>query len=351
MSDRQIIKAIEEITGIMGAPAVLYDRNGRLLAATDGLSHDPSAVKEFISSGDDRGTAGDILYLKAENDYIILTPRKAEQTGLLCLSAVNNLSAGMKFRKGRQGFYADLFAGRLSPEEILEKTRVLKLKPDKAREVFIIGVVQADAGSAQKVLSSMYPESGGHAVVPMEDGLISVVTEGASEDTGETARTIADMMNSEAMIRARVAYGNPARNLNGVEKAYQEAVSAYHAGLIFSEDETVLSFNDLREGRLVMSLPEAACRRYLHDVFGESGHFIPNDETRVTIDAFFDNDLNISETGRKLFLHRNTLVYRLEKLQKETGLDIRRFRDAMSLRLALMAEKRILNGEESTNEE
>ena len=343
-SDRQIIKSIEDITDIMGEAAVLYDKKGRVLLVSGETESEETAVKGFISGNADREVIGDCLYLRSDSGYILQTRKDAEKTALLCLSAVNNHSSNEKRRKGRAAFFADIFEGRVSTAEIYEKAAGLRLKPDSAWEVFLVDTAGGDREAAEKVLDSMFPESAGHAVVPMDDGLTAVVTSAGSlipEETEETAKTIADMMNSEAMIRSRVAYGDPAEELNGILTAYEEAVSALKAGRIFFEDATVLSYNSLRTGRLIQKLPTAACRDFLREVFGKGKRMPLDDDTRVTIDVFFDNNLNISETGRKLFLHRNTLVYRLEKIQKETGLDIRKFDDAMILRLALMAEKRL----------
>jgi carbohydrate diacid regulator len=77
------------------------------------------------------------------------------------------------------------------------------------------------------------------------------------------------------------------------------------------------------------------CEMFIKEIFGERNIDL-DDETMVTIQKFFENSLNISETARQLYIHRNTLVYRLERLEKMIGLDIRKFEDAMTFKIAMM---------------
>ena len=132
------------------------------------------------------------------------------------------------------------------------------------------------------------------------------------------AKMIVDMLNAEAMSQVRVSYGNIINEIKDVSRSYKEAKMALDVGKIFYVEKTIVGYNNLGIGRLIYQLP------------------MPLDETLNTINKFFDNNLNISETSRQLFLHRNTLVYRLEKIQKSTGLDIRVFDDALTFKIALM---------------
>ena len=156
------------------------------------------------------------------------------------------------------------------------------------------------------------------------------------EQIHQIAGMILDMLNTEAMLNARIAYGTAVSELREVSKSYKEAQMALEVGKIFHAQERVISYRRLGIGRLIYQLPEPLCRMFMQEIFGESLPESLDEETLTTIMKFFENSLNVSETARQLFIHRNTLVYRIEKLQKETGLDIRIFDDALTFNIALM---------------
>ena len=140
----------------------------------------------------------------------------------------------------------------------------------------------------------------------------------------------------EAMIKTRGAYGTIVDELKDLSRSYKEAKMAMDVGRIFDAGKRVISYNELGIGRLIYQLPPNLCRIFIREIFGEGEMTEFDQETLTTIDTFFENNLNVSETARQLFVHRNTLVYRIEKLMKSTGLDIRTFEDAMTLKIALM---------------
>ena len=150
------------------------------------------------------------------------------------------------------------------------------------------------------------------------------------------AEMIVDNLHAEAMVRVRVGYGNRVRNLQDIAKSYQEAKMALEVGRIFYADKEIISYSKLGIGRLIYQLPMSLCEMFIQEVFGGGIPDIFNEETLTTIQKFFENNLNISETARQLYVHRNTLVYRLERLEKIIGLDIRKFDDAMTFKIAMM---------------
>ena len=147
---------------------------------------------------------------------------------------------------------------------------------------------------------------------------------------------IVDNMHAEAMVKVRVGYGNRVHNLQDIAKSYQEAKMALEVGRIFYMEKEIVCYSQLGIGRLIYQLPMSLCEMFIKEVFAEGVPDIFDEETMVTIQKFFDNNLNISETARQLYVHRNTLVYRLERLEKLLGLDIRKFEDAMTFKIALM---------------
>jgi carbohydrate diacid regulator len=160
--------------------------------------------------------------------------------------------------------------------------------------------------------------------------------EAKEENFTEIARMLVDTVNTELMVGARVAYGTLENDIKRASQSYKEARMALEVGKVFYPDREVIGYNSLGIGRLIYQLQPALCDIFLHEVFGEEVPISFDDETLVTVNKFFENNLNVSETSRQLFVHRNTLVYRIEKLQKATGLDIRAFDDALTLKIALM---------------
>ena len=152
----------------------------------------------------------------------------------------------------------------------------------------------------------------------------------------DVADTIVAMMNAEAMLNVRVSYGTVVQELKDVSKSYKEAKMALDVGKIFYLEKDVVAYSALGIGRLIYQLPVNLCKIFIEEVFGDNVPFELDEEALTTINKFFENNLNVSETSRQLFVHRNTLVYRIEKIQKATGLDLRSFDDALTFKIALM---------------
>ena len=147
------------------------------------------------------------------------------------------------------------------------------------------------------------------------------------------------MMSTESMMNVRVAYGTVVQELKDVSKSYKEAMMALDVGKIFYSDKHVIAYSNLGIGRLIYQLPMPLCKMFIKEIFSDKSPNEFDEETLTTINKFFENSLNVSETSRQLYIHRNTLVYRLDKLQKSTGLDLRVFDDAITFKIALMVVK------------
>lgn len=159
------------------------------------------------------------------------------------------------------------------------------------------------------------------------------------KDIEQTAFVILDTLNTEAMSRVKVAFGTIISSLKDVSKSYKEAKMALDVGKIFYSDKNVVAYSNLGIGRLIYQLPIPLCKMFIREIFGDMSPDDFDEETLATINKFFENSLNVSETSRQLFIHRNTLVYRLDKIQKITGLDLRVFEDAITFNIALMVVK------------
>ena len=187
-----------------------------------------------------------------------------------------------------------------------------------------------------------YPPEAGCPTAVDEKSIILVkeVKPGEThEELERTASTILDMLNTEAMTKVHVAFGTVVNEIKEVSRSYKEAKMALDVGKIFYSGKNVVAYAHLGIGRLIYQLPLPLCRMFIKEIFDSKSPDDFDEETLTTINKFFENSLNVSETSRQLYIHRNTLVYRLDKLQKSTGLDLRVFEDAITFKIALMVVK------------
>ena len=220
------------------------------------------------------------------------------------------------------------------------KPQKLHIEVEGPRIVYLVETRLEKDSSGMELLRSLFSSQNGDYITAVDEKniiLIKAVERDASPESLELiANTIVDMMNSEAMLKVRVSYGTVVQELREVSKSYKEATMAMDVGRIFYAERNVIAYSTLGIGRLIYQLPVNLCRIFIEEIFGGNQVYDLDEETLTTINKFFENNLNVSETSRQLFIHRNTLVYRIEKLQKATGLDIRTFEDAMTFKIAMM---------------
>jgi carbohydrate diacid regulator len=191
-----------------------------------------------------------------------------------------------------------------------------------------------------ELLKNIFDDQQGVYITAVEQKNIIIIKDVSAinsyDEVAKTAQVIVDMLNSEAMLIAKVAYGTIVPELKEVSKSYKEAKMALDVGKIFYMEKAVTAYNTLGIGRLIYQLPVNLCRMFINEIFGDTIPEELDDEMLTTVQKFFDNNLNVSETSRQLYVHRNTLVYRIEKLHQATGLDVRKFDDALTFKIALM---------------
>ncbi len=224
--------------------------------------------------------------------------------------------------------------------DIYNRAKKLHIEVNVPRAVFLVETGSEKESPASELLNGMFSSQIGDYITAVDESnviLIKSMAPGESYDILEhTANTIVDMMNMEAMMNVRVSYGTIVEELREVSKSYKEAKMALDVGKIFYAEKRVTAYNRLGIGRLIYQLPVNLCQIFIDEIFGANVPDELDEETLTTINKFFENNLNVSETSRQLFVHRNTLVYRIEKLAKSTGLDIRTFDDALTFKIALM---------------
>ena len=233
-----------------------------------------------------------------------------------------------------------LLLGNYTEVEAFNRARKLHISTTARRAVFLVTTRQSQDEHALATIKNIFSARTHDFITAIDDSGIIIVRELSSTETYEnledTAHMLVDMLGAEAMTQAWVAYSNTTDDLRELSSAYKEARTALEIGKIFYAERAVFGYRTLGIGRLIYQLPMSLCEMFIHEVFGDEIPDIFNEETTTTIQKFFENNLNISETARQLYVHRNTLVYRLERLEKIIGLDIRKFDDAMTFKLALM---------------
>ncbi len=236
--------------------------------------------------------------------------------------------------------------------DIYNRAKKLHIDISVRRVVFVIETRNENDSAALETVKSLFAARNKDFITAVDEKNIILVKELKPnenyEDMDKTAKVILDMLNTEAMTKVHVSYGTIVNEIKEVSRSYKEAKMALDVGKIFYSDKHVVAYNNLGIGRLIYQLPMSLCRMFIKEIFDGKSPDDLDEETLITINKFFENNLNVSETSRQLYIHRNTLVYRLDKLQKSTGLDLRVFEDAITFKIALMVVK-YMNYMESLN--
>jgi len=193
------------------------------------------------------------------------------------------------------------------------------------------------------VLSNLFADKLQDFVISVNETDIAVIKQitpsTTAEDLEKLARSMEDTLKNELFIKTVIGIGTVAEHLRSLADSYKEAQTAIDVGKVFDTEKSIINYENLGIGRLIYQLPTTLCEIFLSEVFKKNSIDSLDQETLFTINKFFENNLNVSETSRKLFVHRNTLVYRLEKIKKLTGLDLRQFDHAIVFKVALMVRK------------
>jgi carbohydrate diacid regulator len=248
-----------------------------------------------------------------------------------------------KERFDKDNFIKNLLLDNLLLVDIYNRAKKLHIETSVKRVVYIIETKYEKDTNALETVRSIFAGKTKDFITAVDEKNIILVKEvkpgETYEDLEKTANTILDMLNTEAMTKVHVAFGTVVGEIKEVSRSYKEAKMALDVGKIFYSDKNVVAYNRLGIGRLIYQLPIPLCKMFIKEIFDGKSPDEFDEETLTTINKFFENSLNVSETSRQLYIHRNTLVYRLDKLQKSTGLDLRVFEDAITFKIALMVVK------------
>ena len=350
LSTQTLLSTLNEIKQITGYELALFQPDGNIVVSTtDGAQHAIKYVELLMDSELDKLSFDEYLLFKIdvnhECEYVLVlidVTLDAEIIGKMAACQVRNLILSQSEDFDRNSFIQNVLLGNMLTMDMHSKAKRLHIEA-KARVVYVIDTGKKSTDIVTEFVKNLSDLKAGdfvttvdeHSIVLVKD--VSNITEDRDETLEEIANSLVDSIHMEAMVKVRVGYGNAVTQIPELSASFQEAKMALQVGRIFYAEKDTISYSKLGIGRLIYQLPMSLCDMFIKEVFGDTiPEILEDEEAMSTINKFFENNLNISETARQLYVHRNTLVYRLERIEKAIGLDIRKFDDAMTFRIAVM---------------
>ncbi|QOV19802.1 helix-turn-helix domain-containing protein [Blautia liquoris] len=349
MISNQILQnTIEGIKSISRAELAVTDVEGNVLVSTfpeEEISKEE--VENFAESQADSQSMKSLQFFKVydehQAEYVLIARGDNEDiflVGKLAAFQLQNLLVAYKERFDKDNFIKNLLLDNLLLVDIYNRAKKLHIDTEARRVVFILeSDPDKDRGTLENV-RNLFGNKSGDFVTAVDEKDIIIVKELAEDDDytqmNRIANSVLDTLGRDENHEVHIAYGTIVKELKDVSRSYKEARMALDVGKIFFEERDVIAYSSLGIGRLIYQLPIPLCKMFIKEVFVDKSPDDFDEETLTTINKFFENNLNVSETSRQLYIHRNTLVYRLDKLQKSTGLDLRVFEDAITFKIALM---------------
>ena len=349
MISNQILQnTIEGMKSITRIDLCIMDTEGKTLATTFPESDEyEDAVLSFVASPADSQVIQGYQFFKVFDDkqleYVLLARGGSDDVymiGKIATFQIQNLLVAYKERFDKDNFIKNLLLDNLLLVDIYNRAKKLHIDTDVKRIVFLVETKHEKDNNALETLRTLFASKAKDFITAVDEKNIIIVKElknnESYEDMNQVALTILDTLNAEAMSKVHISYGTIVNEIKEVSKSYKEAKMALDIGKIFYSDRNIVSYSKLGIGRLIYQLSMSHCKMFIKEIFEGQNPDDFDEETLTTINKFFENSLNVSETSRQLFIHRNTLVYRLDKIQKNTGLDLRVFDDAITFKIALM---------------
>ena len=351
MISNQILQnTIEGLKGITRIDFCVMDTDGKSLAST--FSEQENYVEEvisFVESPADSQVVQGYQFFKIfdehQLEYILLANGGSDDVymvGKIAAFQIQNLLVAYKERFDKDNFIKNLLLDNLLLVDIYNRAKKLHIDTEVRRVIFIETKHEKDTNALDNVRNLLGNRTRDFVTAVDEKNII-VVKELEPNDGHTELEKIAEnmytLLKEDGEEDVLIAYGTVVNDIKEVSKSYKEAKLALDVGKIFFSERSVIAYSALGIGRLIYQLPIPLCKMFIREIFEGKSPDDFDEETLTTINKFFENNLNVSETSRQLYIHRNTLVYRLDKLQKSTGLDLRVFEDAITFKIALMVVK------------
>lgn len=349
MISNQILQnAVEGLRNISKIDLCVMNVEGKTLVSTfsEPISHKAEVLSFVDSKPDSANILGYQCYKVFDEhqlEYVLIVGGKGEDAnmfGKLATFQIENLLIAYKERFDKDNFIKNLLLDNLLLVDIYNRAKKLHIEVNARRVVFILEASPSKDANLLENVKSAFAGKSGDFITAVDEKNIIIVKELQPTDNYEDMDKIAEKvrlsLGKAVDSDTHIAYGTMVKELKEVSKSYKEARMALDIGKIFFGERDVIAYSSLGIGRLIYQLPIPLCKMFIKEIFADKSPDDFDDETLSTINKFFENSLNVSETSRQLYIHRNTLVYRLDKLQKSTGLDLRIFEDAITFKIALM---------------
>jgi len=353
MISNQILQStINGLKNITKCDLSIIEREGKVVVSTEieMLGKTIDSIKTFMSSqADSQSLQGYNFFKVFDNsvaEYVVAArgdDGESYRIGQLAAFQIQSLLVAYKERYDKDNFIKNLLLDNLLLVDIYSRAKKMHIENNVPRIVYLIEAETDKEINIVEIIRNIFPTKIKDFVTAVDEKSIILVKEIKERDTKEdiekVAKTISDTLSSEIMAKSYIAIGTKVTDLKNVSLSYKEAKMALEVGRIFNSNKTIVNYDELGIGRLIYQLPTPLCKMFIKEVLEGITIDTFDEETLVTVNKFFENNLNVSETSRQLYIHRNTLVYRLDKLQKMTGLDLRNFDDAIIFKITLMVSK------------
>ena len=352
MSNRLFQGVIHQMKDAVDRVIGVIDENGVIISCSElvkigevkqGIRDELAYTSEAVAI---EGYTYRPIGMTTKAEYIVFVEgedKAAEKTSKLLSIALGNIKNLYDEKYDKGSFIKNIILDNILPSDIYIKSKELHFNTEEVRIVFLVKFYGKTDMMPFEMLQNMFPDKskdyvisvGEHDIVLVKD--VKPNTE--MKEIEKIATNIADTLSTEFYTKVAIGISTMVDNIKDLARAYKEAQVAIEVGKVFETEKNIISYENLGIGRLIYQLPTTLCEMFLQEVFKKGSLESLDRETLTTIQAFFENNLNVSETSRKLFVHRNTLVYRPEKIRKLTGLDLREFEHAITFKVALMVKK------------
>jgi len=341
----QMKDAVDRVIGVI-------DENGVIISCSVlvKIGETRQGVREELAYANDVATLGGYTYRQigsgAKAEYVVFVEgedKQAEKISMILAVSLSNIKNLYDEKYDKGSFIRNIILDNILPSDIYIKSKELHFSTDVHRIVFLIKFYGKGDVIPFDMMQNMFPDKNKDYVISVSEHdmvLVREIKPGSDmRELEKVAKNIADTLSSEFYTKVSIGIGTAVDNIKDLARSFKEAQVALEVGKVFDTEKNIVSYENLGIGRLIYQLPTTLCEMFLQEVFKKGSLESLDRETLMTIQCFFENNLNVSETSRKLFVHRNTLVYRLEKIRKVTGLDLREFEHAITFKVALMVKK------------
>lgn len=341
----QMKDAVDRVIGVL-------DENGIIISCSDlakiggtrqGVRDELSYTSETVMSG---GYTYKPIGSGAKTEYIVFVEgedKQAERLAAILSISLGSIKGLYDDKYDKASFIKNVILDNILPSDIYLKSKELHFSNDVMRIVMLIKFIGKNEIIPYQMVQNMFPDKNKDYVISAgESDIVLVKKVKPNYDTRaieKIAQSISDTFGTEFYTKVSIGIGTAVESIKDLARSYKEAQVAIEVGKVFDTEKNIVSYENLGIGRLIYQLPTTLCEMFLSEVFKKGSIETLDRETLLTIQCFFENNLNVSETSRKLFVHRNTLVYRLEKVRKLTGLDLREFDHAITFKVAMMVKK------------